>query len=136
MAKVAHRCISESLDRARAVSIQVTSSDGDLPSVSVPTAALRLFGEVLAALSERKVVTVIPGNREMTTLEAANFLNVSRPFLIREIDAGKLPLSRKVGSHRRILFEDLMAYKRASQAGREEALERMSKNAIEIGLDF
>lgn len=135
MALDAYRCISESIDRARAVSIQVSSEDSKAPTFQVPPAALRLFGQVLAALSERKAVTVIPGSRELTTLEAANFLNVSRPFLIREIDAGNLPLARKVGTHRRILFEDLVVYKEKMQASRRQALEDMAKDAEAMGLD-
>lgn len=136
MAMDAYRCISESLDRARAVSILVTAKDDEeTPAIQLPPAALGLIGQVLAALSERKAVTVIPGNREFTTLEAASFLNVSRPFLIREIEAGKLPLSRKVGTHRRILFEDLLAYKTNMQASRRAALDELADDAQVLGLE-
>lgn len=135
MARVAHRCIGESLDRARAATINLTSEDGDLPSVQLPTKALRLIGEVLGALSERKSVTVVSGKREMTTVEAAHYLHVSRPFVIREIEAGRLP-HRKVGTHRRVQFEDLHAYKVRMLAGQKDALRQLADNANELGLDY
>lgn len=68
-------------------------------------------------------------------MEAARFLNVSRPFVIKEIDAGRLP-HRMVGSHRRVAFEDLMRYASKMQENQESALERMAKNAQELGLGY
>ncbi|NDZ17261.1 excisionase [Variovorax sp. WS11] len=135
MARTAQRCIGEALDRSRAASIMLTSEDGDLPPVQLPTKALRLIGEVLGALSERQAVTVVSGKREMTTVEAAHYLNVSRPFVIREIEAGRLP-HRMVGTHRRITFEDLMAYKQRMREGQKAALQRLSDHANELGLDY
>ncbi|WP_295359634.1 excisionase family DNA-binding protein [Arenimonas sp.] len=135
MARSAHRCIGESLDRARTASIKVVSEDGELPPVELPTKALRLIGEVLGALSERRAVTVVSAKREMTTVEAANYLHVSRPFVIREIDAGRLP-HRMVGTHRRVQFEDLHAYKQRMIAGQKDALKQLSEDANELGLDY
>lgn len=135
MARIAHRCIGESLDRARAATINLISEDGDLPPVQVPAKALRLIGEVLGALSERRAVTVISAKREMTTVEAAHYLHVSRPFVIREIEAGRLP-HRKVGTHRRVQFEDLHAYKQRMLAGQKDALRQLAENANDLGLDY
>ncbi len=135
MARVAHRCIGESLDRARAVSIVLVGEDGNLPPVRVPTKALRLIGEVLGALSEHQAVTVVSGKREMTTVEAANYLHVSRPFVIREMEAGRLP-HRMVGTHRRVQFEDLHSYKQKMRASQMEALRKLSENSNELGLDY
>jgi excisionase family DNA binding protein len=80
-------------------------------------------------------VILVPADQEFTTVEAANFLNVSRPFVIKEIESGRLP-HRKVGSHRRIAFEDLMAYARKMREQQASALERMADNAREMGLDY
>lgn len=135
MARAAHRCIGESLDRARAASIKLTSEDGDLPPVELPTKALRLIGEVLGALSERKAVTVVSAKREMTTVEAANYLHVSRPFVIREIEAGRLP-HRMVGTHRRVQFEDLHSYKQQMIIGQKSALKQLAEDANELGLEY
>lgn len=135
MARLAQRFIVESLDHSRAAVITLTSDTGDAPSVSVPTKTLRFIADVLGALSERQPVVFMPPKREMSTVEAANFLNVSRPFVIKEIEAGRLP-HRKVGSHRRIAFEDLMRYASEMHARQREALKRLSDNAAELGLDY
>lgn len=135
MARVAQRCIMEALDRSNAVSIMLTSDGGEQPSVAVPPAALKLIGQLLGAMSEGRPVVLVPGKKELTTVEAANFLNVSRPFVIKEIEAGRLP-HRMVGRHRRIAFEDLVAYERKMREKQRAALQRMAENERELGLDY
>jgi excisionase family DNA binding protein len=70
-----------------------------------------------------------------TTVEAAHFLNVSRPFVIKEMESGRLPY-RKVGTHRRVALHSLMDYQRRMRQQQEQALERMADNARELGLDY
>lgn len=135
MARVAQRCIMEALDRSKAVSIMLTSDGEGQPSVAVPPAALKLIGQLLGALSEGRPVVLMPGKQELTTVEAANYLNVSRPFVIKEIEAGRLP-HRMVGRHRRIAFEDLVTYERKMREKQRAALERMAENERELGLDY
>ncbi len=135
MARVARRCIMEALDRSNAVSITLSSDGDERPSVAVPPAALKLIGQLLGAMSEGRPVVLVPGKQEFTTVEAANFLNVSRPFVIKEIEAGRLP-HRMVGRHRRIAFEDLAAYERKMREKQRAALERMAENERELGLDY
>lgn len=135
MARVAQRCIMEALDHSRAAAITLTTDTGEHPSVEVPPAALKLIGQVLGAMSEGRPITLMPTKQEFTTVEAAQFLNVSRPFLIKEIDEGRLP-HRKVGTHRRIAFEDLIAYGQKMRENQAAALERMADNARELGLDY
>jgi excisionase family DNA binding protein len=77
----------------------------------------------------------MPTEQEFTTVEAANFLNVSRPFVIKEMEAGRLP-HRKVGSHRRIALEDLLAYAQKMRAQQASALVLLADNARELGLDY
>ena len=106
------------------------------------------FGRLLHQLLARSIVayrnddlvrsgTVVghAGQQEVTTVEAANFLNVSRPFVIKEIASGRLP-HRKVGSHRRIALEDLLAYAQKMRAQQASALDRLADNARELGLDY
>jgi excisionase family DNA binding protein len=135
MARVAQRCIMEALDRSKAVSITLMSDGDEQPSVAVPPAALKLIGQLLGALSEGRPVVLMPGKQELTTVEAANYLNVSRPFVIKEIEAGRLP-HRMVGRHRRIAFEDLVTYERKMREKQRAALERMAENERELGLDY
>lgn len=135
MARVAQRCIMEALDHSRAVSITLTTDTGEHPVVEVPPAALKLIGQLLGAMSEGRPISLVASSQEFSTVEAAHFLNVSRPFVIKEIDAGRLPY-RMVGTHRRVAFEDLIAYARRMRERQEVALERMVENARELGLEY
>ncbi len=135
MIRVAQRCIMASLDHSRAAAITLTTDTGEHPTVEVPPAALKLIGQLLGAMSEGRSIALMPIEREFTTVEAANFLNVSRPFVIKEIESGRLPY-RKVGSHRRIALEDLLVYTRDMRAKQAGALERLADNARELGLDY
>ncbi len=135
MAKIAQRCIMESLDRSKAATITLESADGSQPPVHLPPQALRFIAQVLGALSERRPVVLVPSKQEMSTVEAANYLNVSRPFVIKEIEAGRLP-HRMVGTHRRVAFEDLQAYSAKMRAGQQAALQRMADDAREMGLEY
>jgi excisionase family DNA binding protein len=135
MARVAQRCIMEALDRSRAVKITLTTSEGKRPTVDLPPKALKLIGQLLGMMSEGRPFSLIPRNQELSTVEAAHLLNVSRPFVVKEIDEGRLP-HRKVGTHRRITFEDLQAYAKTMREKQERALQRMADNARELGLDY
>jgi excisionase family DNA binding protein len=135
MARLAQRCIMEALDHSRAVSVTLTTETGLHPSIEVPPAALKLIGQLLGAMSEGKTVVLMPDQQEFTTVEAANFLNVSRPFVIKEIEEGRLK-HRMVGTHRRIALEDLLAYERSMRERQTAALERMADNARDLGLDY
>lgn len=135
MARVAQRCIMEALDHSRAASITLTSDTGEQPVVELPPQALRFIAQLLGALSEGRPVTVMPAKQELSTVEAANFLNVSRPFVIKEIDEGRLP-HRMVGTHRRIEIGDLMDYAKKMRERQRTALDRMAENARELGLDY
>lgn len=135
MARAAQRCIMKALDHSRAAAITLTTTDGEQPTIELPPAALKLIGQLLGAMSEGRPVTLMPAKQEFSTVEAANFLNVSRPFVVKEIEEGRLP-HRKVGTHRRVAFDDLLNYAREMRKRQEHALERMTENARELGLDY
>ena len=135
MARVAQRCIMESLDYSRAAAITLTTDTGEHPEVELPPAALRFIGQLLGAMSEGRPITLMPSKQEFSTVEAANFINVSRPFVIKEIDAGRLE-HRMVGTHRRIPFEDLVNYMNTMREKQNAALDRMAENARDLGLDY
>lgn len=135
MARVAQRCIMESLDYSRAAAITLTTDTGEHPEVALPPAALRFIGQLLGAMSEGRPITLMPSKQEFSTVEAANFINVSRPFVIKEIEAGRLE-HRMVGTHRRIPFEALVEYMNTMREKQNAALDRMAENARDLGLDY
>lgn len=89
--------------------------------------------ELVHALAQGKTVTLIPSDKELSTFEAAEILNVSRPYLIGLLERGAMPY-RKVGTHRRIRFDDLSAYKRQQDAERERALDELVQLNEDMGL--
>ena len=89
---------------------------------------------ILDEMGRGNTVTVIPVHAELTTQEAADMLNISRPSLIQMLDEGKIEF-RKVGTHRRVRFESLMAYKRKVHAERLAALNELAAYDQEIGID-
>lgn len=90
--------------------IQIFDANDQAHQIELPTSALRLLMEVLAELAEGNAVRVVPVPAELTTQEAADLLNVSRPHLVSLLEGGSLPFHR-TEKHRRIRFDDLMAYK-------------------------
>lgn len=84
-------------------------------------------------MAQGNAVTLIPIHAELTTQQAADFLGVSRPFVIKEIEEGRLP-ARKVGTHRRVLFRDLLDYRRQLDEKAERAMDRFAELDQELGL--
>lgn len=142
MAAVAHQCLMMALDHSNADHIDVildVSTQGaqkhETPVLKLPPRALRFFADVLRQMAKREPMLLVPQKHELTTQEAANFLNVSRPFVIKEIEANRLKC-RKVNRHRRIEFEELRRYQTAQQQQSEQALQDLTKLSEELGLEF
>jgi excisionase family DNA binding protein len=102
--------------------------------VTLPMPAVRLLAQILAQMAKGNAVSLIPIHVELTTQRAANLLNVSRPFLVKLLEEGKLPY-RKVGTHRRVRFSDILLFKDRNEAARRAALEKLvaEGQALEMG---
>ena len=137
MTKAAQRCLMAALDHSRAKAIALIDESGDVqsaPVLELPPAALRVIAQVLGAMGDQRPIMVIPRNLELTTVDAANFLNVSRPFVVKEIEAGRLK-HRKVGTHRRIEYADLVEYRDQMRSAQRSALEELARDSQELGLE-
>ena len=102
-------------------------------TVSLPSAAVGPLLGLLSDLAEGRAVSVADADEELTTREAAELLNVSRPHLTRLLKEGEIP-SHKVGSHYRVYRRDLLAYKAKRQEQSEEAMQKLTGLSQELGL--
>jgi excisionase family DNA binding protein len=122
------------LGKRASVRLRIGDSD-DVEPVVVPASAVRLFLHLLAEMSQGNAVTLIPTHAELTTQQAAELLNVSRPYVVKLLDEGKIP-SRLVGKYRRVRFDDLMAYKRKDDEARAKVLDQLTAEAQELGMGY
>ncbi|MDE0033243.1 MAG: excisionase family DNA-binding protein [Deltaproteobacteria bacterium] len=120
--------------RQRPLTLRVRDHRQEKP-IELPAGAVKLLLGVLEAMADGRGVTVIPEGAELTTVQAAEVLNVSRPFLIKLLEENAIP-HRKVGKHRRVRMEDVIAYKEAIDREREQVLDQLTRDAQEQGLGY
>ena len=114
-------------------SLRLVTDDNRHEMIAIPPGALRLFIDVLTQLGQGRAVTLLPQRAELTTQEAADYLNVSRPYVVALIEQQKLP-ARKVGTRRRVAFEDLVRFDAQDRARRRAALDELARIDQELGL--
>lgn len=129
------RLTAHKLGRRSSVRIQLLVDGKEAEPVAVPASALRLFLRLLTEMSQGNAVTLVPTHAELTTQQAADLLNVSRPYLVKLLDEGKIPC-RTVGKYRRVRFDDLMAYKRKDDEARAKVLDQITAEAQELGMGY
>jgi len=134
-AKDASRRLAAYLQEHRSFQIQLPESDGSGEAIELPPAASRILVDVLAQMGQGNAVTITPISAELTTQQAADLLNVSRPYLIGLLTEGKIPF-RMVGTHRRILFHDLMEFKRCNDEARMRTLNELAAQAQELNMGY
>lgn len=101
--------------------------------IELPPSLFHVLRQIVHYLLGGRAVTVVPLNKELTTQEAADILNVSRPYLVKLLEQGVIPFI-KVGTHRRIRFSDLMEYKQHRDEERRSGLTELSQLSQELGL--
>ena len=116
-------------------SILIFDDQNQAHQVELPTSALRLLMDVLAELADGNAVQVVPIHAELTTQEAADLLNVSRPHIVKLLEEGLLPFHR-TGKHRRVRFADLMQFKTERERASEQAMEELAKQAQQLAMGY
>lgn len=135
-AQAAARVLSRMLKRKSARPIQLSSEQGSKEiAIAVPRAAFQLLLDILEEMANGNAVSIVPVHAELTTQQAADMLNVSRPFLIGLLDDGQIPF-RMVGTHRRVRVADLMVYKDADEAYRKAIADELATEAQKHGLGY
>ena len=110
--------------------IQFTTSQGD--SIPIPQKVTEVLRTVIDIMAQGKGISLIPVADEVTTTQAAEILNISRPYLMKLINNGQIPYHH-VGTHKRILLKDLLEYKKLRDANRQEGLQKLTELSQELG---
>lgn len=132
LAKRATSTLQRAIERSESVSLTVSRA-GSEETLEIPEAAIDLLAEVLEELAKGHAVTVTPVDTEVSTQKAADLLNVSRPYLIELLEAGKIRF-RKVGSHRRIRLSDVVEYRARMDAEADRAFAELAELSQRLGL--
>jgi excisionase family DNA binding protein len=111
---------------------EVTVVGTDHQQQSIPSPVRDVLIRILTHMEEGQAITIIPAGHELSSQDAADLLGVSRQYMVRLLEGGKLPFHR-AGTHRRIYLRDLMAYKKERDRQRREALDQMAREEVEAG---
>jgi len=117
---------------SKAIEIEVS---GEKEHVKIPVSAFKFLNTIMQHMAQGKAISIIPSSAEITTQQAAEMLNMSRPHVVKLLEEGELPF-HKVGTHRRIKLKDLEKYRARMEKEREEALTELAKQAQELDMGY
>jgi len=103
--------------------------------ITIPKKAFALLSTILKNMAEGKSISIIPSDSEISTQQAADMLNISRPHLVKLLESGEIPF-KKTGSHRRVLLQDIVAYEAQLQKEREKQLNFLANQAQDLKLGY
>ncbi|WP_174186082.1 helix-turn-helix domain-containing protein [Nocardia barduliensis] len=113
--------------------IRVSPEHAGDDALILPREAVSMLAFILAQAAEGRGVTVVPSHAELTTQQAADMLNVSRPYVVTLLEAGEIPF-RLVGRHRRIRYDDLKRYQQRAEAKSRAAMDELAKLGQDLGI--
>lgn len=126
--------VSQKIKSSRKIGIRIKIQEtGEF--ITIPKKALTLLSAIIKNMAEGKTISIVPSNSEISTQQAADMLNVSRPHLVKLLETQKIPF-KKVGSHRRVLLKDIMNYEEQLAKQRESQLDFLSNQAQDLNLGY
>jgi len=134
LARISGQRLSRYAKLKTSLTVQVIEPKQEQP-LELPAGAVQMLMDILEAMAMGRGVTIIPENAELTTVQAAEILNVSRPFFIKLLDEGAIP-HRKVGKHRRVRMEDVVQYKQKIDCEREAVLDLLVAEAQQHDMGY
>jgi excisionase family DNA binding protein len=105
----------------------------DNSKIELPPSIYDVLVKVVEQMQEGKTIGLMPVMEELSTQAAADMLGMSRQFLVRELEAGKIRFHR-TGAHRRVYFKDVLDYKKQRQEQRDSAIDRIAQKSEELGV--
>lgn len=135
LARESSRRLIQLLSNQDEYRIQVLEKDHATETLDIPASAMPLLAYILTEMAEGNSIALLPVHAELSTQRAADILNVSRPFLVQLLEKGEIPF-RRVGTHRRVSFGDLIAYRRKMVATRLEALDALAEQAQRLEMGY
>lgn len=133
LARETSRLLATHLQDREPLRLSILLDQSHEGTFDLPASVVRLLVRILEEMARGNAVTLIPVHAELTTQDAADMLNISRPTLIQLLNEGKIEY-RRVGTHRRVRFEALISYKRQLEADRRAALAELAAYDQEIGI--
>jgi excisionase family DNA binding protein len=127
------RLATQKLGRKTSIRIQVLDDGEEVEAVVVPASVLHFFQNLLTEMSQGNAVTLIPTHTELTTQQAADLLNVSRPYVVKLLDDGTLP-GHTAGKYHRVRLDDLLAFKKKDDDSRAKILDELTAEAQALGM--
>lgn len=135
LAEKSSQILSEYLKQTKIPSLHIVDKQKETKKLKLPVQALELLVAILHEMAQGNTITIVSVQTELTTQEAAELLNISRPYLVKLLEDGIIPY-RKVGTKRRLLAEDVLAYKSRINKKRLKALESLAEQAQELDMGY
>ena len=126
--------ISQKLNVTGGKGIKISFQENEEPIV-IPENALKLLSFIIENMAEGKSISIFLSDAEVTTQQAADLLNVSRPYMVKLLEKGEIPF-KKVGRHRRILLKDIISYEEKIADEREKQLAFLAQQAQKLNLGY
>ena len=132
LARVSSRTLAACIGHGPSVRLRVVDGNDE---IEVPVAALRMLVDILANMAEGNAISIVPIHAELTTQQAADFLRVSRPHVVALVERGELA-HHKAGTHRRIYFKDVLAYRKHRLTQGKMALNTLAEQAQKLDMGY